>query len=151
MWRFLWELQLIQPYSVIPILSVIFTLPGMPSSSPMFPSKDVNYTSKTVSSTESCPLPSCNWSWSLSMNGQLFYTSHSFFEHTEFLVHASLIPACTVSENANNTKVTVLYVSFLDHCQHQARYLDCFFAAIVIADQKGKEIIRARGKFEHVA
>lgn len=65
-------------------------------------------------------------------------------------MHASLIPACTVSENANNTKVTVLSVSFLDHCQNQARDLDCFFAAIVVTDQKGEEMIQARGKFEHV-
>lgn len=134
---------------MILILSVTFTLLGMPSSSPNFPSKDVNYTSKPVSSIESCPLPSCNWPWSLSMDLQLFYASHSVFEHTEFLVHASLIPACTASENANDPKVTVLSLSFLDHCQKQARLFDCSELTLRSLIRK-ERMIQARDKFEHV-
>lgn len=153
MWTVLWELlqypALILSYNMILILSVTFTLPGMPSSSPSFPSKDVNCTSKPVSSIESCPLPSCNWPWSLSMDLQLFYASHPVFEHTEFLVHASLRPACTASENAHDAKATVLSVSFLDHCQNQARFLDCSELTLRSLIRK-ERMIRARGKFEHV-
>lgn len=151
----LWKLQqypaLTHPCKVNLILSLIVTLPGMPSSSPIvfFPSKDVNCTWRPKGFIKSCQLSSCNCSWPLPMNLHLFSAFCSDFQYLEFL--------CTyITDTSLHTPWE--YKQHKSHCsfciiprplQDSDQVFKLFLGVVVVSNQKGKGMIQEWGKFEH--